>query len=190
MTALAHGVSVGGVYYPAGTDSSALPAGVADRIRNPAAWAGGTAPALTVTPVGRPFITMADLSSATKARASLGIEVDTSKGHLVPTGSAPTAAAQASAGTSATAAVVGHDTAGTITVTSGSASLATGNQVVVTFAQAYAIAPYVQLTPCSAAVAALHPYVAAASTTSFTVGFATAPSATTAYVLNYTAVGK
>jgi hypothetical protein len=140
----------------------------------PAAWVGGTAPALTVTPIGKSHINMTDLQSATLARAALGITVDTSKGHLVPTGSAPTVAAQAAAGTSPTATVSGRDTAGTITLTSGTGTPATGNQVILTFNQAFATAPVVVLAPGSAALAALHPYVAASTTTTFTVGFGVA----------------
>jgi len=190
VTALAYNVFVDGTLYIAGTDSGSMPTGVADKIRNPAAWVGGTAPALTVTPVGKPHINMADLSTATKARASLGIEVDTSKGHLVPSGSAPTVAAQTAAGTSPTATVSGKDTAGTITLTTGTGTPTSGNQVILTFNQAFTTAPVVNLTPGSAALAALHPYVAASSTTAFTVGFATAGATSTAYPINYVVVGK
>jgi hypothetical protein len=190
MTALAYSVFVDGTLYVAGTDSGSMPTGVADKIRNPAAWVGGTAPALTVVPVGKSHINMTDLQSATLARAALGIEVNTAKGHLVPTGSAPTVAAQAAAGTSPSAAIAGRDTAGTITLTSGTGTPATGNQVILTFNQAFATAPIVVLTPGSAALAALHPYVAAATTTTFTVGFGVAAATSTAYPINYVVIGK
>jgi hypothetical protein len=190
VTALAYNVFVDGTLYTAGTDSGSLPTGVADKIRNPDAWVGGTAPALTVTPVGLPRINMANLSTATSARAALGIEVDTSKGHLVPTGTAPTVAAQAAAGTSPTATVAGRDTAGTITLTSGTGTPTSGNQVILTFNKAFAVAPVVVLSSTTAALAALHPYVAAASTTAFTVGFGTAAATSTAYPINYVVVGK
>lgn len=190
MTALAYSVIVEGTRYAAGTDHTAMPVAHVDEIRNGAAWVGGTAPALSVVPIGKSHIVAADLSSATKARAALGIAVDLRYGHIVPTGSAPTVAAQAAAGTSATAAVTGKDTAGTVTVTSGSASLAAGNQAVVTFNHAFDVAPVVVLTPGSAAVAALAPYVAAATTTTFTIAFGSAPSASTAYPVNFHAVGK
>lgn len=190
MTALAYSVIVEGTRYAAGTDHTAMPAAHVDEIRNGAAWVGGTAPALSVVPIGKAHIVASDLSTATKARAALGIAVDLRYGHLVPTGSAPTVAAQAAAGTSATAAVAGKDTAGTVTVTSGSASLAAGNQAVVTFAQAFAVAPVVVLSPASAAVAALAPYVAAATTTTFTIAFGSAPTASTAYPVTYHVIGK
>ena len=190
MVALAFAVSVDGTFYPAGTDSGSMPAGVADKIRNGNAWVGGTAPALTTIPIGKPHINMADLSTATSARAALGIAVDSSLGHLVPTGSAPTVAAQAAAGTSPTATVSGKDTAGTITLTTGTGTPTTGNQVILTFNQAYASAPIVVLAPTTAALAALHPYVAAVSTTTFTVGFGTAGATSTAYPINYVVIGK
>jgi hypothetical protein len=190
VTALAYPVSVDGVQYAAGTDSASMPAGVADKIRNPNAWVGGVAPALTATPDGKTRIAPADMLSATKAKAALGIEVSLLAGHIVPTGSAPTAAAQAGAGTSATATVSGRDTAGVITLTAGSANVAAGNQVIVTFNKPYPVAPVVQVAAQSAAGAALHPYVAATSTTTFTVALGSAPSTTVAYPISYVVVGK
>lgn len=167
-----------------------MPAAHVDLIRNPAAWVGGVAPTLSVVPEGKARIAAVDLTSATKARAALGIQVGLFDGHIVPSGTAPTVAAQAAAGTSATATVAGKDTAGAITLTAGSASTAIGNQVVVTFNKAFAVAPVVVLAPTTAALAALHPYVAAATTTTFTVGLGTAPTAATAYVINYAVIGK
>lgn len=190
MTNLATAVVVDGVEYAAGTAHGSMPAAVVDRIRNPAAWVGGTPPALSVIPEGKARLDGADLSSATKAKAALGLEVSLFNGHIVPTGTAPTAAAQASAGTGATATVAGRDTAGAVTLTSGSASVATGNQVIVTFNKPFAVAPVVHLTPVTAALGALHPYVAATSTTTFTIGLASAPSTGTAYIFNYVVIGK
>lgn len=189
MTALAQTVYVDGVKYDVGTDHTAMPTDVVDRIRNSSAWVGGTPPALTVVPIGKPRLTSVDLSGATRARAALGLEVDTSKGHLVPTGSAPTAAPQAGAGTSATATVAGRDTAGVVTVTSGSASLAAGAQVVLTFNKPFAVAPVPVVSGASAAAEALQPY-ASATTTALTIGFGSAPSASTVYPVNYIVIGK
>jgi hypothetical protein len=190
VTALAYTVYVDGEQYAAGTDHTGMPAAVVDRIRNPLAWVGGTPPALSVVPDGDARITAADLSSATKAKKALGIEVSLLGGHVVPTGTAPTAAVQAAAGTSATATIAGRDTAGVITLTAGSASTATGNQVVVTFNKAYPVAPVVVLESGNAALAALHPYVAATTTTSFTVGLGSAPATGTAYAISYVVIGK
>lgn len=188
MTALALTVYVGGDKYDAGTDHTAMPTAVVDKIRNGGAWVGGTAPALSVVPSGKARITASDLGSATAAKAALGITVDLAKGHLVPTGTAPAAAAQAGAGTGATATVAGRDTAGVVTLTSGSASLASGAQVVLTFAQPFAVAPVPVVSGGPLAVA-LHPYISA-TTTALTISFASAPSASTAYLINYVVVGK
>jgi hypothetical protein len=190
VTALAFAVSVDGVQYAAGTDSASLPTGVADKIRNPNAWVGGVAPALTATPDGKVRITPSDMLSATKAKAALGIEVSLLGGHVVPTGSAPTAAAQAAAGTAATATVAGRDTAGVVTLTAGSASVAAGNQVIVTFNKAYPVAPVVMVAAGGAAGAALHPYVAASTTTTFTIALGSAPSTGTVYTISYVVIGK
>jgi hypothetical protein len=190
VTALAVSVAVDGVSYAAGTDHTAMPTGVADRIRTGANWVGGTAPALSVAQEGKNRIGLGDLGTAAKARASLGLQVSLYNGHVVPTGTAPTAVAQASAGTGATAVIAGRDTAGTVTLTSGSGSVATGNQVIVTFNKAFAVTPVVVLESTTGALAALHPYVAATSTTAFTIGLGSAPSVSTGYVLNYLVVGK
>ncbi len=190
MTALAYDVFVYGTLYTAGTDHSAMPTAVVDEIRNPGAWVGASVPALTTVPYGKARIISSDLTSATKARAALGITVALNKGHVVPTGSAPTAAAQASAGTGAAVVVAGKDTAGSLTLTAGSAAVATGNQVVVTFNEAYAVAPVVVLTSLGATTFALGPYVAAVTTTTFTLGFSVAPTALAVYAVNYVVIGK
>jgi hypothetical protein len=190
VTNLATAVVVDGVEYAAGTAHGTMPAAVVDKIRNPSAWVGGVAPTLSAIPEGKARLDGADLSSATAAKAALGLQVSLFNGHIVPTGTAPTAAAQAAAGTAATATIAGRDTAGAITLTAGSASVASGNQVVVTFNKAFAVAPIVVLAPVTAALGALHPYVAAASTTTFTVGLASAPTVDTAYVINYVVIGK
>jgi hypothetical protein len=74
MTALAKAVFVDGVRYDAGTDHSAMPTAVVDLIRNSDAWIGGVAPALSVPLIGKNRITSADLGSAARARAALGID--------------------------------------------------------------------------------------------------------------------
>src|SRR5688572_14137489 len=84
VTALAQSVTIDATTYPAGTDHATMPAAVVDRIRNPAAWVGGTAPAVSVTRIGKSRMTAADLSSATKARAALGL--DTLDQRWAPTG--------------------------------------------------------------------------------------------------------
>lgn len=74
MTALAQSVTIDQTTYAAGTDHTEMPAAVVDRIRNPGAWVGGTAPALSVAPYGKSRIKATDLTSATRARAALGLD--------------------------------------------------------------------------------------------------------------------
>lgn len=73
MTTLATSVTVDGTVYPAGTDHTQLPAAVLDRIRNPAAWTGGTAPATGIAHFGKPEIVADDLRTPARARAALGL---------------------------------------------------------------------------------------------------------------------
>lgn len=190
MTALATSVTVGGVTYPAGTDHTGIPAAVVDRIRNTVAWVGGTPPALSAPSVGKARLTAADLTSAAKARAALGVNVVGAGGHLVAAGTAPTAAAQAGAGASATATIAGKDGAGQLTVVAGASGTAAGAQAVVTFNVPYAAAPVVTVSPTTAAGITAGIYVSAATTTSFTVAFANAPTASATYVINYHVIGK
>lgn len=74
VVALAQSVTIEQTTYAAGTDHTELPAAVADRIRNPSAWVGGVAPALSVAaPAGKPRLDEKDLSSAVRARTALGL---------------------------------------------------------------------------------------------------------------------
>jgi hypothetical protein len=188
VTALANTIYVDGVQYVGGTDHTAMPANVVDQIRNPAAWVGGTAPALSVVPDGKARLSSGDLTSATKVRAALGIEVSLLGGHIVPTGATPTVVAQAGAGTSATVTVSGRDTAGVVALTAGSASLAAGAQVVLTFAKPFAAPPAVVVSGGPNA-AVLHPY-ATATTTTMTLSLVSAPSASTVYSFHYVVIGR
>lgn len=96
MVALAQSVTLDGTTYDAGTDHTALPAGVADRIRNPVAWVGGTAPALSLVPFGKARLKPADLSSADKARTALGLS--TREQRWAPAGAITVNANRADAG--------------------------------------------------------------------------------------------
>lgn len=85
MVALAQSITIEDTTYPAGTDSADMPVWAVDRIRNPAAWVGGTAPALSYNLIGKRRITAADLGSAPKARRSLGLVLRSER--WAPTGS-------------------------------------------------------------------------------------------------------
>jgi hypothetical protein len=102
--------------------------------------------------------------------------------YTVQGGAAPSGAAQAANGTGAPAVTVtGNDERGTISFGSGTGPT-TGNQVIVTYnnSTGWVAAPTVSLTPSTSAAAAVQPYIAASGTTTFTVGFATAPAASQA----------
>lgn len=108
-------------------------------------------------------------------------------GHVITAGTAPTIAAGAAACTTPTVSVSGNDTAGQITITTGTGCGATGLLATVTFHGAYGAAPHVQLTPRSAQAAGLLVYQTA-TTTQFTLNCSTAPSDTTTYVFDYLTV--
>lgn len=100
----------------------------------------------------------------------------------------PTAAAGSNAGTTPPAPVVvagSTDTRGRITFGTG-ATPAAGNMAVVTFSNPYSVAPYVFATMNSAVGTGL--YITSVTTTGFTIGLSTAPTASqanTTYAVNY-----
>lgn len=109
--------------------------------------------------------------------------------HFKGTGSTPSIIAGSCAGVGGSASVSGTDTAGQITLTTGTITPANANCVTVTFTNVYGSAPHVQFAPANAATAALSGaksvYVTStASAFSFTVG-ATSLSNTTAYKWEY-----
>lgn len=104
-------------------------------------------------------------------------------GHIVPSGTAP--AARASSGAAGGSVVItGNDTAGTITITTGSGGLTAGELAVITFKTAFGATPKVQLTPLNAAAANLN-YFATHTATFFTINSTTAPAAGTTYIFDY-----
>jgi hypothetical protein len=113
-------------------------------------------------------------------------------GHLNSNAASPTVAADANAGTGATATVArATDIAGEATLNTGTVGIAAGAQVTVTFAQAYVTVPIVTLQPVNAnaatAEATLGVYVTA-TTTDFTINFNVAGVVLTTYVWNYHAI--
>jgi hypothetical protein len=105
-------------------------------------------------------------------------------GHIVTSGDAPTASALAAAGSGASVKVQGDDTAGTITVTAGSASQA-GDLAKLSFSKAFAKAPVVVITPVGSASASLQSYVDSPDTSGFSLGVTAAPEASHSYTFNY-----
>lgn len=107
--------------------------------------------------------------------------------HLRTTGSAPSpATAGAGAGTGATVTVAGNDTAGIITITTGTTPAA-GLLATLTWASSYPAAPRIVVTPTNAAAAGL-PVFTGSSTSTGTFSAATAATASTAFTYAYLVV--
>lgn len=105
-------------------------------------------------------------------------------------GNAPTIAAGTGAGTSPTVSIVGTDTAGRITITTGTTPTANATIATITFAGgAYGTAPYVSLTPSNQPAAALSganmPFPTSSTTTFVLTAGTTALTAATTYTFNY-----
>jgi hypothetical protein len=107
--------------------------------------------------------------------------------QLVP----PTATVNATnAGTGATCAMTkATDTAGVVTLTTGTGVLGTGAQCAVNFNNAFGVAPICTMTPNTSitALASVAPYLTAA-TTALTLNFSVAGALSTAYSYNYNCI--
>jgi hypothetical protein len=107
-------------------------------------------------------------------------------GHLVTgnTSGITTITAGPAACSAPTVSLTGNDTAGTITVTSGTGCTAPGTLATLTFAAAYGTAPHITLTPGNAMAAGLQ-YYRGVSTTTFSINTAITPTGSTTYVYDY-----
>jgi hypothetical protein len=110
----------------------------------------------------------------------------TVNGRIISGGSAPSAVAQSGAGTSGTCSISGgNDTAGTVSITTGSGSWAAGAQCIVTFnGGTYGAAPRVVISPTATGTAAVQPYVTSSATT-FTINFDAADTSAHTFTFNY-----
>lgn len=127
----------------------------------------------------------ANTTSMTVTVAALSVTgALTLNGHVITAGATPTIGAGAGACTSPTVTVIGNDTAGQISVTTGTGCGGAGVLASLTFNSPYGIAPYVQITPGNAAAAALLPYQSS-TTTGLTLGVANGPTDSTAYLFDY-----
>lgn len=106
-------------------------------------------------------------------------------GHLISGGTAPGAAPTAGAGSGSTCTVAGNDTAGTITITTGSSGVAAGNLCDISFNTAFTATPRVLISPDSTAAAGLDAATTGRSTSAFTITSSGLPANSTAYVFNY-----
>lgn len=109
----------------------------------------------------------------------------TQAGHLKSTqASVPTIAADAGAGTGATASLAkATDIAGEITINTGTLGVSTGSYATITFNKACGVAPIIVLTPANGTLSS-SVYVTS-TTTTFSVNFAVAGGITSTYVINY-----
>lgn len=136
---------------------------------------------------GTPLLT-ADTTNMTISVQALAVTGNlTVNGHLITGGSTPSTAVNANAGVGATCTVSGTDTAGTITVTTGSSGVVAGTQCTVSFSSSFGAAPRVVVGPSNSAAGPLDPYIGSTATNNFTVGVGTAGSTTTAYKFDYVA---
>lgn len=103
--------------------------------------------------------------------------------HVISTGSLPGRSNGAAIGAGGTSSVNGTDTAGTVTINTGSSPSA-GSLVTVSFSSAFASAPHVVITPLSSIGAALQYYVSRTAS-GFTILSANAPPAGSSFSFDY-----
>jgi hypothetical protein len=124
------------------------------------------------------------LSAASLSVRTLQLTGDlTLNHHLAVGGSTPTRSTGGAIGGGGTASISGTDTAGTVTINTGSSPSA-GCYITVTFAKAFNATPHAIISPVGSAAAGLQ-YYTSRSTTNFSVCAANAPSASTTYVFDY-----
>ena len=132
----------------------------------------------------------------TLGRLSLGVTTTAGNtkllvhdGHIgITQTTAPTATPNANAGTGATCSVSGTDTAGTVSLTTGSGAWASGAQCGVTFNMTFSAAPHCVFSPANANAATAVSYLTE-STTGLEMSFVNAAIAATAYEWTYHCVG-
>ena len=109
----------------------------------------------------------------------------TINGHIISGGITPSVSVSSNAGSAATVTVLGDDSAGTITLTSGSSGTLSGSQVNLTFANSYGDTPHVLITPNDSTSASLEVYPTNVTDTGFSLNVSAAPQANTTYSFEY-----
>lgn len=104
-------------------------------------------------------------------------------GHLNPSGDTPTIK-MGPAARGGSVSIVGNDTAGTVTINSGSGGAQSGELAIITFHGAFPLTPKVQLTPLNADAANLN-YFASRSASFFSVNSASVIGTEKSYVFDY-----
>lgn len=103
--------------------------------------------------------------------------------HITLGGSVPGKASGAALGSGGTASINGSDTAGTITINTGS-SAAAGNLVTINFTAKFNSTPHVVVTPVGSAAAGLQYYLSR-TTTGFTLSTLNAPASGSSFSFDY-----
>lgn len=127
--------------------------------------------------------------STSNEKTSTNVKLEMNDGHWKHTQTTPPAiAADANAGTSASASVNNAtDLAGGISLTTGSAAWAAGTQLTLTFDDAFNVAPRAVLTPKNIYAAQVQYYVTT-TTTTLTISFVNADVASTTYEWDYVCI--
>jgi hypothetical protein len=136
---------------------------------------------LTVTTLNADSATLGTLTVTGSAQFTGNITVG---GHVITSGTAPTAQAQTAAGPGAACTVTGNDTGGSITIVTGATGLADGKQCVLTFHSAFSAAPDPVIAARNKTSAQAQAFVDSDSHT-MTVEFSNPPAPNTTYSFNY-----
>lgn len=107
--------------------------------------------------------------------------------HINAAGGTPGRTNGTALGGGGSASIGGSDTAGTISVNTGSSPPA-GCFIAVSFAQKFNATPHVVISPSNSSAAGLEYYTTNRSSTGFSVCTASAPAATTSYTFDYIAI--
>lgn len=129
------------------------------------------------------LITAASLNVGSIAISTINITGSLSfEGHIIPGG--PSAAARASnASGGGSVSISGNDTAGTITIKTGSGPVI-GELAVINFRTSFNTTPKIQLTPVNEPASSLR-YFATKTASLFTVNTGSAPASNTTYIFDY-----
>lgn len=111
-------------------------------------------------------------------------------GHFITGGGTPAGVASSNLGVGGSpgpgCSITGTDTIGKITITTGAGSISAGNECTVTLNSAFSgSTPHVLLTPTNSAEAQLQPYANMTGVSTFDLGVATAPVASSSYSFEY-----
>jgi hypothetical protein len=129
-------------------------------------------------------LTAAGLSVGSLTAISLNLSGDLNfSGHIIPSGAEPRVQAGVAAA-GGTVRVSGNDTAGTLTITTGTSASLSGNLAIITFHAKFPAIPKVQLTPINSKASALN-YYATHSVFFFTVDSSSVLEPNTEYIYDY-----